>query len=100
MTPKTKKARVNKAVSAESGKARELARQIHAWAERPFREVQSSKSLADYLSSHGFEVEFPFKNIPTAFRATWGLGKPAVGMLGEYDALPNCGADEGTWGHG
>ncbi len=100
MTNKTKKARVTKAVSAEARKARALSAQIHAWAERPFREVESSRTLADYLAGHGFDVEFPFKKIPTAFRATWGSGKPAIGMLGEYDALPNCGADEGAWGHG
>lgn len=62
--------------------------------------MKSSKALADYLESRGFEIEWPFKKIPTAFRAVWGKGKPAIGMLGEYDALPNCGQEEGTWGHG
>ena len=100
MNAKTKKSRVDKAVQAEAVAARAISRQIHAWAERPFREVQSSQRLADYLRENGFEVEFPFKNIKTAFRATWGKGKPAVGLLGEYDALPNCGAADGAWGHG
>ena len=100
MNKKTKKSRVDKAVNAQKTAALMLSRQIHGWAERPFRETQSSKALADYLEANGFEVEFPFKKIPTAFRATWGKGKPVIGMLGEYDALPNCGADEGAWGHG
>ena len=100
MDAKTKKARVDEAVKAQSRRAFDLSRQIHAWAERPFRECESSKALAGYLEGHGFRIEFPFKNIPTAFRATWGMGDPAIGMLGEYDALPNCGTEEGTWGHG
>ena len=100
MDAKTKKSRVNPAVKAQSQRAFDLSRKIHGWAERPFRECESSKALASYLEENGFQIEFPFKNIPTAFRATWGMGKPAIGMLGEYDALPNCGAEEGTWGHG
>lgn len=100
MTSKTKKARVDKAVQSQARQARTISQQIHAWAERPFRETNSSQRLAEYLEENGFEIEFPFKNIPTAFRATWGTGNPTIGMLGEYDALPNCGAEEGTWGHG
>ena len=74
MNAKTKKARVDKAVQAQSKRAFDLSRQIHGWAERPFRETQSSQALAAYLEESGFEVEFPFKKIPTAFRATWGKG--------------------------
>jgi len=33
-------------------------------------------------------VERGVAGIPTAFVATWGSGKPVVGVMGEYDALP------------
>ena len=100
MNRTTKKNRVEAAVKAENTAARKLSHTIHGFAERPFRETQSAEVLADYLDARGFTVEFPFKNIPTAFRATRGTGKPAIGMLGEYDALTNCGAADGSWGHG
>ena len=100
MNAQTKKRRVDQVVQAQARRARAMSRQIHAWAERPFRETQSAQRLAEYLKGNGFKVEFPFKNIPTAFRAIWGAGKPSVGLLGEYDALPNCGAADGAWGHG
>ena len=100
MNARNKKSRVDKAVRDQARQARAVSREIHAWAERPFREVQSSQRLAEYLDASGFKIEFPWKNIPTAFRAVWGTGKPVVGLLGEYDALPNCGFEEGTWGHG
>ncbi len=100
MDAKTKKSQVDQAVKSQSRQAFKLSRSIHGWAERPFQEYESSKALAAYLEENGFQIEFPFKKIPTAFRAIWGTGKPTIGMLGEYDALPNCGAEEGTWGHG
>ena len=100
MKAKNKKERVERAVRAQAAEAKKLARQIHAWAEPPFKEKNSAQALAAYLREQGFAVEFPFRKIPTAFRAVWGKGRPAVGMLGEYDALPNCGAKEKDWGHG
>ncbi len=100
MTPKTKKQRITAAVKSQASAASELSLAIHGFAERPFRETQSARAVADYLERNGFTVSFPLKKIPTALHAAWGDGKPAIGMLGEYDALPNCGANEGTWGHG
>ncbi len=95
-----KKKCIDQAVNAEKKSSWELLQAIHGFAERPFQEYKSSRLLADYLESRGFKVSFPFKKIPTALRAEWGKGKPTVGVLGEYDALPNCGREEGTWGHG
>ena len=100
MNAKAKKMRVDKAVQSQARRARDTSRQIHQWAERPFREANSARCLAEYLEENGFHIEFPFGKIPTAFRASWGRGKPTIGMLGEYDALPNCGPEEGAWGHG
>jgi len=100
MNATTKRKRINDAVKAEQLAAKALSHEIHSYAERPFRETKSAETLARYLTSRGFKVEFPWKNIPTAFRAIRGTGKPSIGMLGEYDALPNCGAADGSWGHG
>ncbi|RLG97919.1 amidohydrolase, partial [Candidatus Bathyarchaeota archaeon] len=49
---------------------------------------KSSKLLADELEKHGFEVKRGVAGMPTAFVATWGEGKPVIGIMGEYDALP------------
>ena len=100
MRATAKKVKVDDAVRAQRRRGTDLSLQIHALAEPAFKEVESSRLLAEYLSEQGFDVEFAFGKIPTAFRATWGKGRPSVGLLGEYDALPNCGAEEGTWGHG
>lgn len=61
---------------------------IWAAAETAFEETQSSKILSDYAEQQGFTVERGVANIPTAFVATYGSGKPVISVLGEFDALP------------
>ena len=63
--------------------------QIWAFAETAYQEVQSSRLLADTLEQAGFRVERGLAEIPTAFVASYGTGKPVVAILGEYDALAN-----------
>jgi len=91
---------VRDAVRPERREAARLAGRIWELAEPPFQEHGSARLLADYLASRGFEVEFCIPSVPTAFRATCGTGRPVIGLLGEYDALPDCGLKEGTYGHG
>ncbi len=100
MNAKARKQAVEKAVRPEVRPAEALLKQVHEFAEPAFKETKSVAAIAAYLAERGFRVEFPWKKIPTAFRAVWGKGRPAIGILGEYDALPNCGKQEGTWGHG
>jgi len=65
-----------------------LSDQIWALAETALKENKSSKLLADYAEQQGFKVERGVANMPTAFIATFGEGKPIIGILGEFDALP------------
>jgi len=65
-----------------------LSDQIWAFAETALKENKSSKLLADYAEQQGFKVERGVANMPTAFVATFGEGKPIIGILGEFDALP------------
>lgn len=65
-----------------------LSDQIWAFAETALRETRSSKALADYAEKQGFEVKRGVAGMPTAFVASYGQGRPIIGILGEYDALP------------
>jgi len=100
MTRKTKKALVRKLVAGQAAAARRISDAIADLAEPGFQEFESSRLLAEYLSRRGFRVQWPWRHMPTAFKAVWGTGRPVVGMLAEYDALPDCGPEKGTWGHG
>ena len=54
-----------------------------------FGEYASSAMLSDALERHGFRITKGLADIPTAFKAEFGFGRPAIGLLAEFDALPN-----------
>jgi aminobenzoyl-glutamate utilization protein B len=61
---------------------------IWKFAELGMQEFRSSAILIRTLEEEGFKVEKGVAGMPTCFVATWGSGKPVIGILGEYDALP------------
>lgn len=61
---------------------------IWSYAELGLQEFRSSALLADTLEQAGFKVERGLAGMPTCFVATYGSGKPVIGLLGEFDALP------------
>jgi len=65
-----------------------LSDQVWGFAETALLEVRSAKALADYAEKQGFAVERGVAGLPTAFVASFGQGRPVIGILGEYDALP------------
>lgn len=79
---------VLQSVDAHQEQLTKLSDQIWAFAETAMREMQSVKVLADYAEAQGFRVERGAAEIPTAFIASYGSGRPIIGILGEYDALP------------
>jgi aminobenzoyl-glutamate utilization protein B len=75
-------------IEKHKGELTSLSDQIWAFAETALRETRSSKVLADYAEKQGFEVKRGVAGMPTAFVASYGQGRPIIGILGEYDALP------------
>ena len=61
--------------------------------ELSMQEFESSKALMDLLEKYGFSVESGVAGMPTAFIATYGEGKPVIGINAEYDALPGLSQD-------
>jgi aminobenzoyl-glutamate utilization protein B len=66
----------------------EIGDRVWGFAELGLIESRSSALLAEELERHGFKVERGIAGMPTAFVATWGDGRPVIGIMGEYDALP------------
>jgi len=67
---------------------RKIAFQIWDYAEVGYKEVKSSALHQKTLQEAGFTVQAGVADIPTAFVATYGSGKPVIGILAEFDALP------------
>ncbi len=87
----------------------QIARRIWELAEPGYQETESAALLAKTLEQSGFRVQTGVAGIPTAFSATFGSGKPVIGILGEYDAAPGLSQDAvssrqpreaQTYGHG
>lgn len=86
-----------------------LAKDIWEHPQLGLQETYGSKRIADELQKEGFSVKMNVAEMPTAFVASWGTGKPVIGILGEYDALPGLSQKvsakqepikEGDPGHG
>ena len=77
-------------VDENRGWLSEFHKEIWHYAEPAFREYRSVKAYVKLLREEGFEVEEGSGDMPTAFCAVWGEGKPVIGGFSEYDAVPGC----------
>ena len=107
-TGNAKKKDVLKSIEKREENYHEIAKQIWMWAEDGYQEYKSSELLQATLKNEGFSIEASVAEIPTAFVATYGSGKPVIGILAEFDALPGLSQEatavrkprvEGASGH-
>ncbi|MDO8681284.1 MAG: amidohydrolase, partial [Acidobacteriota bacterium] len=80
-------------IDANASTLNRVNRNIWGWAETGLEEFKSSKELQDLLRSNGFTVESGVAGMPTAFVASYGTGRPVIGILAEFDALPGLSQD-------
>lgn len=87
----------------------ELCDRIWEYAEVGLQEFKTSELCVKTLQESGFKLERGVAGMPTAFVATWGKGRPVIGLMGELDALPGLSQKimprreslkEGAPGHG
>lgn len=94
-------------------KITDISDRIWEYAEMAFQEHRSVELHCSVLEEAGFSVEKGVADLPTAFAARYGSGKPVIGLLAEYDALaglnqkggsatkqPTSPEDAGKPGHG
>jgi aminobenzoyl-glutamate utilization protein B len=77
-----------KSASAQADANGPTALKLWEWAEPGYQEKKSADALARIAEKAGFIVKRSVADIPTAFTAEFGSGKPVIGILGEFDALP------------
>lgn len=80
------------AVDTEKDALAKLATSIHQNPELRFEEVKASGWICELLAARGLEVTRGVADMPTAFVARAGRsGGARIGILAEYDALPQLG---------
>jgi aminobenzoyl-glutamate utilization protein B len=77
-----------KEIDSKYEQYKKVALQIWDYAEVGFKETKSSALHMKTLVENGFAIDSGVANMPTAFVAQYGTGKPVIGILAEYDALP------------
>jgi aminobenzoyl-glutamate utilization protein B len=103
------RARMLDSIEARRPDYSDVALQIWKFAELGYRESKSSALLQEKLAAAGFTVRTGVAEIPTAFVASYGSGRPVIAFIGEFDALPGLSQDavaerkpiqDGAPGHG
>lgn len=74
----------------------QVADKIWDYAELSLQEERSADLYCHVLRMEGFAVERGICNIPTAFSASYGSGRPVLGILAEYDALSGLSQKAGS----
>ncbi|MBR5739908.1 MAG: amidohydrolase, partial [Firmicutes bacterium] len=85
--------RIDEIVAGLEPELKKLAFDLHDNPELGNQEFKALKWQSELLRKYGFEVEEGFCGIPTAYKAIYKGRKPGpkIGMLSEYDALPELG---------
>jgi len=81
------------AVERHAPRFRQVSRLIWENPELGWQEHRSAALLREELEKAGFRTR-GFEGMPTAFVAEWGEGRPVIGILGEYDALPGLSQED------
>lgn len=85
------KAAIVKDIDTRSRQLADISKKLHDNPETAMTERKAVAWLTSFLEENEFYVEKGIYELATAFRAVYGKGKPSIGFLAEYDALPKLG---------
>ena len=85
------KCTASKCIDSCSEELYQISEELWKNPELGFEEYKAHEILTKFLEKKGFSVERSYTGIKTAFRATFGTGRPNVCVICEYDALPEIG---------
>lgn len=84
---------------AEIEKQTVMAQQINdmlfSFSELGFQEHETFRYLTELLSKKGFTIQKGIANVPTAWIATWGSGKPVIALGSDVDCIPKASQKPG-----
>jgi aminobenzoyl-glutamate utilization protein B len=86
-------------IDADAAFTQQVVDQVYSFGELGFQEVETSKYLTGLLRKNGFTVQEGFADIPTAWVATWGSGKPVIALGSDIDGIPQSSQKPGVACH-
>ncbi len=95
-------ARKTAALASIDGMAKqvqEMVDSVFSFGELGFQEVETSRYLTGILEKHGFTIRRGISNVPTAWIATWGSGKPVIALGSDIDGIPLASQKPGVAYH-
>jgi len=72
---------------------------LFSFSELGFQEYETFNYLTNLLEKQGFKVQKGVANIPTAWIATWGSGKPVIALGSDVDCIPKASQKPGVAYH-
>ena len=69
---------------------------IFSFSELGFQEYETQRYVTEILEQNGFTVERGVADIPTAWMATWGSGKPVIAFGTDIDGIPQSSQKPGV----
>ncbi len=72
---------------------------LFSFSELGFQEEQTFTYLTDFLQKNGFTIQKGIANMPTAWIAKWGNGKPVIAIGSDVDCIPKASQKPGVAYH-
>jgi aminobenzoyl-glutamate utilization protein B len=76
--------------------AQEMVDSVFSFGELGHQEIETSKYLTGVLEKNGFTITRGVADIPTAWVATWGSGKPVIALGADIDGIPQASQKPGV----
>ncbi|HJO04233.1 MAG TPA: amidohydrolase [Acidobacteriota bacterium] len=98
-SPELLKEQVREIVGSMRKQSQVIVDSIFSFAELGFQEHETAKLVTGLLRDEGFEIETGCAGMPTCYVASWGHGKPVIGLMGDIDGLPETSQRPGVSYH-
>ncbi len=86
-------------IDAMKKQAQVMVDSVFSFGELGFQEFETSKYLTGILEKEGFQIQRNYANIPTAWVASWGSGKPVISLGSDIDDIPQASQKPGIPWH-
>ncbi len=86
-------------IDAMKKQAQVMVDSVFSFGELGFQEFETSKYLTGILEKEGFQIQRSYANIPTAWIASWGSGKPVISLGSDIDDIPQASQKPGVGWH-